>query len=231
VNFELVPRALGLEEIVVTGSAGPTRVREIGHSIAQIDPAHIPEPIISWTTCSPKSSGPGRCSELGDGGLGRSDSTARCYERVAQQPPLIYVDGVRIRATATRRIFQGPESPTAERATCPVLSNDIDPDDVERVEIVRGPAATALYGTEAATGVIQIFTKRGIVGKPLWSSRIVFGEDRVQKFGTATEPYMRIDPWLKTAQRMTYSLSTGGGNQVRYYVSGRFRPERRCASE
>ena len=43
--------------------------------------------------------------------------------------------------------------------------NSINPQDIERVEVIKGAAATTLYGTEASAGVIQIFTKRGSVGE------------------------------------------------------------------
>ena len=223
VNFELVPRALGLDEVVVTGSAGPTRVREIGHSIAQIDPARIPEPIVSMDNMlAGKVPGLVVVQNSAMAGSAAQIRLRGVTSVSLSNQPLIYVDGVRIRSDGYPKNL--PRTGVANRGSGDVPSplNDIDPDDVERVEVVRGPAATTLYGTEAATGVIQIFTKRGITGKPLWSSRIVFGADRVQKFGTAAEPYMRIDPWLKTARRMDYSLSTGGGDLLRYYVSGRY---------
>jgi outer membrane receptor for ferrienterochelin and colicin len=78
--------------------------------------------------------------------------------------PLVYLDGVRIRSDGYPR--NAPQSGNVLRGNNDVPSpiNDIDPNDVERVEVVRGPAATTLYGTEAATGVIQIFTKRGSAG-------------------------------------------------------------------
>ena len=47
--------------------------------------------------------------------------------------------------------------------------NDLDPDDIERIEIIKGPAAATLYGTEASTGVINIITKQGAVGPPRWT--------------------------------------------------------------
>ena len=46
-NFQLERRALGLDAIVVTGSAGATQVREVGHSIAEIRPSTLAEPIVS----------------------------------------------------------------------------------------------------------------------------------------------------------------------------------------
>jgi len=74
--------------------------------------------------------------------------------------PLIYIDGVRVaNDVATGVVVQGFGSGIASRL------NDIDPDMIERIEIIRGPAAATLYGTEAANGVIQIFTKRGSVAE------------------------------------------------------------------
>lgn len=220
VNFELVPRALGLEEIVVTGSAGPTRVREIGHSIAQIDPAHIPEPIISMDNMlAGKVPGLVVVQNSAMAGSAAQIRLRGVTSVSLSNQPLIYVDGVRIRSDGYPKNSPRTGNPNRFPGDVPSPLNDINPDDVERVEVVRGPAATALYGTEAATGVIQIFTKRGTIGKPLWNSRIVFGADHVQPFGTPAEPYMRIDPWLKIARRMNYSVSTGGGSLLRYYVS------------
>src|SRR5690606_9491856 len=48
---------------------------------------------------------------------------------------------------------------------------DLDPDDIERVEVLKGAAAAALYGSRANNGVVQIFTKRGKAG----INRVVVG--------------------------------------------------------
>ncbi|MGH9422345.1 MAG: TonB-dependent receptor plug domain-containing protein, partial [Thermoanaerobaculia bacterium] len=47
--------------------------------------------------------------------------------------------------------------------------NDIQPEDIEKIEVLKGPAATAIYGTAAASGVLLITTKRGRAGKPRWN--------------------------------------------------------------
>ena len=223
VNFELAPRALGLDEVVVTGTAGPARVREVGHSVAQIDVAKVPEPV---TTMDNLLSGkvPGVNVLLGSGLAGAgSQIRLRGNTSVAlSNQPLVYIDGVRMRSDGYP--INAPQFGNRLRASNEVPSpiDDIDPADVASVEIVRGPAATTLYGTEAATGVIQIFTRRGEAGRPIWTSHVEVGADRVQKFGTSDEPYMRLDPWLKTAPRYGYSLSTSGGGDVRYYASASY---------
>ncbi|MGD2216754.1 MAG: TonB-dependent receptor plug domain-containing protein [Gemmatimonadales bacterium] len=64
---------------------------------------------------------------------------------VGPSEPLVFVDGIRL-----------PPHGGVE------YLDVIDPLDVERIEILRGPAATALYGTGASGGVILIYSKRGV---------------------------------------------------------------------
>src|SRR5690606_16646460 len=52
---------------------------------------------------------------------------------------------------------------------------DINPEDIESIEVIKGPAAATIYGTEAANGVIQIITKRGAAGAARWTGRIEQG--------------------------------------------------------
>jgi TonB-dependent SusC/RagA subfamily outer membrane receptor len=100
--------------------------------------------------------------------------------------PIIYVDGV--------RIFSG-NTPTVANARQTVLPlNDIRADDIERVEIVKGAAATTLYGTEASGGVIQIFTKRGRSGAPRWSAELVGGTNDLESAEIHGDP---AAVWLK----------------------------------
>ena len=78
------------------------------------------------------------------------------------QQPLIYVDGVRV----TNDVATGTGSQGGRGVS---RLNDISPDDIESIEIIKGPAAATIYGTEASNGVIQIITKRGRASdKPRW---------------------------------------------------------------
>ncbi|MBI4538867.1 MAG: TonB-dependent receptor, partial [Gemmatimonadetes bacterium] len=70
--------------------------------------------------------------------------------------PIIYVDGIRI----DRREVTGPGGGSG-----PSRFDDIRPEDIENIEIIKGPAASTLYGTEASNGVIQIITKQGRPGQ------------------------------------------------------------------
>ena len=71
--------------------------------------------------------------------------------------PLIYVDGVRTNNNSKTGPVRGDQ-----REVNPMM--DINPADIESIEIIKGPAAATLYGTEASASVIQIITKRGAQG-------------------------------------------------------------------
>jgi TonB-dependent SusC/RagA subfamily outer membrane receptor len=73
--------------------------------------------------------------------------------------PIIYVDGVRIDNNAAG-------GPSIRQGRTAARLNDFNPEDIESIEIIKGPAAATLYGTEASNGVIQVITKRGKSGAP-----------------------------------------------------------------
>jgi TonB-linked SusC/RagA family outer membrane protein len=88
--------------------------------------------------------------------------------------PLLYVDGVRV-DNSTGAMFGNPVISFLSYGHVPGRVNDIDPNDIESVEIVKGPSAATLYGTDAANGVILIRTKRGVPGRARWSMSVEGG--------------------------------------------------------
>lgn len=74
--------------------------------------------------------------------------------------PIYVIDGVRM-ATDRLNLSTG--------GTQGSLANDLDPNEIEDIEIVKGPSAATLYGTDAANGVIVITTKRGRAGNTRWT--------------------------------------------------------------
>ncbi|HEU4990221.1 MAG TPA: SusC/RagA family TonB-linked outer membrane protein [Gemmatimonadaceae bacterium] len=74
--------------------------------------------------------------------------------------PIYVIDGVRMNTQNYSFGFTGTHGS---------LLNDLDPNEIEDVEIVKGPSAATLYGTDAANGVIVITTKRGRAGATRWT--------------------------------------------------------------
>src|SRR5690625_1344422 len=195
IDFILSEEALALDGIVVTGTADQARRREVGNSIAQLEIADIAEPVgsvdnlLQRRTTSITVSPPG--ASFGAG------SAIRLRGNVSlslSNQPLIFVDGVRqtaesypLNASAASFPHYGPGA---------VMSplNDINPNDIERIEIVKGAAAATLYGSEASAGVIHIFTKKGRTGAPTWTLQSDHGIEWVQPFGSRERPYIGLDP-------------------------------------
>lgn len=190
VSFTIEETALALDEIVVTGTAAEVRAKEVGNSLDAVTSRDIENLPVSNTQDILAGRAPGVMimSNSGQAGAGGSIKI-RGVNTVSQTAsPLIYVDGVRIYNEPTRAGWGGRQS------TNPL--QDINAEDIERVEVVKGAAATTLYGTEASAGVIQIFTKQGVSGAPIWTGDIGMGFSRMSQFladtsGDPTDLYTR----------------------------------------
>lgn len=213
---------LRLDEIVVTGTAAGALGRQIPHSVGQIELSQIDEPI---ATVDQLLTGrlPGVTVQQSAGTLG-AGSQIRLRGNVSAalgNEPLVYVDGVRIRSEGYPENLPKGDNDRQGPNSTPSPLNDINPADIDRVEIVKGPAATTLYGAEAASGVVQIFTRRGRRGPAVWDAEVGQGFDRVFDWGTDARPYLGMEPWLDgAAWRQRYALSVGGGGSLGYYLSG-----------
>ena len=213
VNFDLQQAQIGLDEVVVTGTAGQARRREVGNSISTIDVEDLVEVPISTDNLL-AARAPGVTVQLTSGmsGGGAQIRLRGNASATLGNAPIIYIDGFRM---------QSGGLPTGADMISGTVLNHINPSNIERIEIIKGAAATTLYGTEAASGVIQIFTKDGYVGQPRVTARIDQSLGRVQPYGPENAPYMRAGPWLRTAHTQNYTVSvSGGGSDLRYYVSG-----------
>jgi TonB-linked SusC/RagA family outer membrane protein len=199
VDFALETEALGLDEIVVTGTAGAARRREIGNSISQINVADVAErtPEVSSLL---QGAAPGIEITGGGGQLGHGRQIRlRGNTSVSMtNQPIIYVDGVRIMDGGFPRVrTPGMTQGRGAQITVSPLDN-INPNDIERIEVIKGSAATTLYGTEASAGVIQIFTKRGSQGAPVWSAEISQGTGWAKQYGVNGVNYLHMENFLRS---------------------------------
>jgi TonB-dependent SusC/RagA subfamily outer membrane receptor len=225
VDFTLTAETVGLDEIVVTGAAGQAQRREVGNTVSSIsvgqleeNPASV-EDILSGSL-------PGVTLSVGEGMAGSgSQIRLRGNTSVSQSnAPLVYVDGLRIRSGGYPKNVPpvGYSGRSANVTANPI--NDLNPVNIERVEVVKGAAATTLYGTEAAPGVIQIFTKEGSPGsEPVWNFRVQQGYSEMQEFGPSNAPFYRVGPFIDRGHRQNYSGSVRGGAQgITYFLSGSY---------
>lgn len=225
VDFHLATSAIALDELVVTGQATGASRREIGTSIASIDAGSLDAAPVQTMSQLLQGRAPGVNVLPGGGKSGQgSRIVLRGAASVSQaNEPLIYVDGVRIDNSSTN----GIETTTAGASWTGL--DDINPEDIERIEIVRGASAATLYGTEAAAGVIQIFTKRGAEGQSVWSYS---GEAGILNTPLSWWDVSEYSPWfydhmVQTGRTQSHQLSVRGGAQnISYFVSGSLRDEK-----
>jgi TonB-dependent SusC/RagA subfamily outer membrane receptor len=165
-RISLTEQSVALAEVIVTGTAGGQARREIGNAVSTINAAEVAERgTVTNIQQMLNARAPGvfvnpSAGAIGTGSRIRIRGSSSMF---LSNEPLIYVDGVRINSqSATGPINQGFGGNSISRI------NDINPEDIESIEVIKGPAAATLYGTEASNGVIQIITKRGTAGAPRW---------------------------------------------------------------
>jgi TonB-linked SusC/RagA family outer membrane protein len=163
-DFALEAVPISLDEVVIT-AAGPSPRRQVANAIATIDAASAVERANVSTLgnlIQGRAAGVQVRNATGTTG-GATQIRIRGPSTLSlANDPLLYVDGVRVdNRVAADVLFTGGESISR--------LNDINPESIESIEIIKGPSAATLYGTEAANGVIWITTKRGKVGPPRWN--------------------------------------------------------------
>ncbi|TDO23354.1 outer membrane receptor protein involved in Fe transport [Pedobacter duraquae] len=158
-NLQLEEDLLGLDEVVVTGQGIDISKRRLSSNVVSIsekDLKDIPAQRIDQLL---QSKLPNAQIKLTGGQAGATSiiRSRGVNSAFISSTPIIYVDGVRMDNLNTRAALGGGS------ATGAAISSiaDIPMDNIEKIEFVNGGAATTLYGSDAANGVIQIITKKG----------------------------------------------------------------------
>ncbi|HEY2066974.1 MAG TPA: SusC/RagA family TonB-linked outer membrane protein [Gemmatimonadaceae bacterium] len=169
VDLALVPVASQLDEVVTTVT-GPQRRLEVGNVIGVINADSLVKEAPVATLTDVLNARVAGVQVVQNSGLSGQSPRVRIRglnSAALSNDPLLIVDGAR-----------------AENSTGSVVSgygqrggrlNDLNPDEIESIEVVKGPSAATLYGTDAANGVIVVRTKRGRPGPATWSAHMEGG--------------------------------------------------------
>ena len=173
VSFVLAEDISNLEEVVVTGLATTVKRSNLANSVARIDAADLTG-VAAQTTVDAALYGKFKGAEIransGAPGGGISFKLRGTTSINGSSQPLIILDGVYIdnssipaglnivSAAASGGSTSNQDNPSNRLA-------DIDPNDIESIEVLKGASAAAIYGSRAAGGVVIINTKRGEEGK------------------------------------------------------------------
>jgi len=161
-------QALELEGLVVTGQGTPVERRRVGNTVATVRGDEInqaPAAVSVDRALQGRVPGAVISQNSGSPGAGTSINLRGTSSILGGNEPLVVVDGVIIENNSEALISLGANATRPGSAVSNRL-NDLAPGDVERVEVLKGAAAAALYGSRANNGVIQIVTRRGSEGRP-----------------------------------------------------------------
>ncbi|MCC7324767.1 MAG: TonB-dependent receptor [Gemmatimonadaceae bacterium] len=188
-NFAIAASAVELQQVVVTGTGGAVEKRKMGASIGTMDVAAQQDimPVTNFTQVLANKVTGVRSVGVGGGVGGGQDLRIRGVSSFSlNQRPVIYIDGVRVDSRGTEWTTATGMAATA----CCSFSggnsadrlSDLNPNDIERVEVLKGAAAATLYGSEATNGVIQVFTKKGRgEGRTQWNLGLGTGYNRLRE--------------------------------------------------
>ncbi len=226
----LAEGAITLDELIVTGTAAPTSRRALGNSVSTVSAEDIRQsPALTIDQAlQGKVSGAVITSNTGTPGGGVSIRLRGTSSITGGAEPLYIVDGVIIDNNADQQINVGYRSNPVNRLA------DLDPADIERIEILKGAAAAALYGSRANNGVVQIFTRRGQAGRPQFTvssrlsrsdlaRRVDFALTPVNLDGSAVVRYDHQDLIFREGGGRDLHVGvSGGAEQTRYFLSANY---------
>ncbi|MCW9705580.1 SusC/RagA family TonB-linked outer membrane protein [Fodinibius salsisoli] len=248
-DFQLRISSVNLDEVVVTGAGGPVEVRKLGSSIGSVSAEDLDAAPTQSFSDVIQGRIPGLVGLPSSGVTGEgSRIRIRGSSSLSQSnEPIVLIDGVRVDRGGG---FGG--SVSAGGGASPSRLDDLNPDAIDRVEVLKGAAAATLYGTEASNGVIQVFTKKGQVSEPKFNFEISQGTinypktipdntgfarttaqtDTMSKYiGGNISPYQLVredyvQRLFETGITQEYSGSVSGGTEgITYFVNGRWSGE------
>ncbi len=246
----LVETAIQLEAIVVTAPGVEAQRSTLGNTIESVPGEAISEAGSATSidvALQGKVTGAWISENNGQPGGGTSIRLRGTSTILGGAEPLYVVDGVII-DNNTQGLISLSSNATRGGAAMTNALGDLAPEDIDRIEVLKGPAAAALYGSRSNNGVIQIFTKRGRQGRPRITVRAeMLINSTPEKYALNLSPYAgRADVTWGPADSVgqpierydyqdslfhtgvgvnTYVSVTGGTEETSYFVSGNYRNE------
>ena len=222
----------GSDEVVVTGLASTTKRANASNSVASVSAKNLT--VVATPTLdgalSGKFAGVQVRQNSGAPGGGMSVKLRGVSTLLGNSEPLYVIDGniisnaaINSGANVITKASSGGNSSSQDNPTNRIA--DLNMDDIERVEVLKGASAAAIYGAKAANGVILITTKMGKAGK----TRINFKQSsgfntiskKLEKKRIDGQPYYDHDEMVygEEGSLNTSNLSVSGGNNTTNYFT------------
>jgi TonB-linked SusC/RagA family outer membrane protein len=259
VDVVLEPDVFKLEEIVITGQATGVEQRNLANAVATVSAGELTRAPTGTIESALQGKIPGATIQANSGapGGGLQVNLRGVSTIIGDLEPLYVVDGIAVSDVA---IPNGANAVTLAQAGGNPRNQDnpvnriadINPEDIEKIEVLKGGSAAAIYGSKATNGVVFITTKRGQVGKPQFNISQRFGfSARANELGSRTfntldealsvftdtatvtalfQPGRTFDNEKALYGRKPFSYETdasvsGGTENTKYYVSALVKDE------
>jgi len=198
-DFQLEPDPFRLNEVVVTGTAGPTEKKNLTFAAPTIDATQLQQApgVDPLSSLAGKAAGVRTIQPSGQPGSDTKIRLRGATSLTGTQDPLIIVDGTITRGTLA----------------------DINAEDIERIEVVKGAAASSLYGSDAANGVVQIFTKRG-ENLPDGALQVTLRNEFGASFQPNVVPVSVEHPYAVAADGCTFIRNSNGDRLIDTSTTG-----------
>lgn len=248
---------LDLEGVVVTGTATSVARRNLANAVATVSAEQIggaPPSESVEKLLQGKIAGANIETNSGAPGGGVQVRLRGVSTIIGESEPLYVIDGVVMSnvaiASNANAVTQaaGGSNPSLTQDALVNRVTDLNPADIESIEVLKGASAAALYGSRAANGVILITTRRGQPGQTTFTARQRFGtfvrsnelefrswtmDEAVPVFGAGVSEFFNSDgspiqefnheELLANRTPLSYETSlgvSGGDDDTRYFVSG-----------
>lgn len=230
-RIALDPDVLEIQEVVVTGTGTAIEKERLGNAITTVSGNDIAEAAAPTLDGALAGKIPGALvmSNSGTPGGGVTVRLRGTSTISASAEPLYIVDGAIVDNSSNELVNLGGY--VGNRIA------DLNPEDIDHIEVVKGAAAAALYGSRANNGVIQIFTKRGQLGIDRVTFRTQAGFSHIRKtldvnafqydkaLSDATKKAVTRQDYQNDIFRSGFSSENylslaGGADRTKYYISG-----------
>jgi TonB-linked SusC/RagA family outer membrane protein len=171
VSVALTPDIRSLDEVVVTGSTLKQSKRELGNTISSVSSSMIEQSGANnlFTALQGKLPGAQITQNSGDPAGGMTVRLRGVKSLSGPSDPLYVIDGVIVSNSTTNVSQTALGNQVGEAAVGNNRLVDINPSDIETINVINGAAAAAQYGSRASNGVVLITTKKGKSGAPRFS--------------------------------------------------------------
>ncbi|MBC6411388.1 MAG: TonB-dependent receptor, partial [Ekhidna sp.] len=208
--------AVELSEVVVTGQGAGISKNRIATTVDVVSSKDIANKPLTRLDQVIQSALPSSqvLMSSGDPGTASIVRSRGIASAALSTTPIIYIDGVRVDNLNTQSTLNVVTGGAQSSALA-----DIPVEAIERIEFVKGGAATTLFGADAGNGVIQIFTKSGEAGKARFTFETQLGAIE------GTDDYFKYeqtgDIVFRTGFTQTYRIGASGGSEkVTYNFTG-----------